>query len=503
MPDAHTGDMADTSTHTHTFAAPHPDLAPLAASVTAQLDRARTDLADLVAIPSVHGAEPEACAQACELVRSLLTELPVPGLGPEAVEVIETSDGSHAVFAHRPAAPGRPTVLLYSHYDVQPSGDPAEWTASPWELTERDGRWYGRGAADCKGNLVVHLTALRALAALGDAVSDGTGIPEGNDDDTASAPGADPLDGLGIRLVVEGSEETGGGGLDDLVAARPDLVEADAILIVDSGNVAVGTPTLTTSLRGIANLVVAVDTLEAGVHSGQFGGAAPDALAALISILASFRDPETGATTVDGLDFSGRWDGQPYPEETFLGDAGVLDGVGVSSAAPVADLVWARPAVTILGIDCPPVEGAIAAVQPHARALINLRVPPGMDPVAAQQTLAEHIERRAPWNARVSIEKETVGHPFRAVPEGRTDPVHDLLSECLAQAYGADEVAEIGSGGSIPLCTALRQVHPEASIALFGVEDPAAAIHSPDESVDPREIERIALAEAAFLQRYR
>lgn len=484
------------------FTDPHPDLAPLAAAVAAQLDHARTDLTHLVAFPSVHGAEPEACAQACDLVRDLLTELPVPGLGPDAVEVIETSDGSQAVFAHRPAAPGRPTVLLYSHYDVQPSGDPAQWTASPWELTEREGRWYGRGAADCKGNLVVHLTALRALAALG-----GGGV--GDDDAAAPGPaapgqsGADPLNGLGIRLVVEGSEETGGGGLDDLVAERPELVAADAILIVDSGNVAVGSPTLTTSLRGIANVVVTVDTMEAGVHSGQFGGAAPDALAALISILASLRDADTGATTVDGLDFTGRWEGQPYPDETFRADAGVLDAVELSSVAPVADLVWSRPTATVLGIDCPPVEGAIAAVQPRARALVNLRVPPGMDPDEAQRLLVEHIEKRRPWNARVTVESEAVGHPFRSVPAGQTDPVHDLLSECLAQAYGSDEVAEIGSGGSIPLCTALRRVHSEASIALFGVEDPAAAIHSPDESVDPREIERIALAEAAFLQRYR
>ncbi|MDX2356123.1 M20/M25/M40 family metallo-hydrolase [Dietzia sp. PP-33] len=483
------------------FATPHPGLAPLADAVGAQLDRARTDLADLVALPSVHGAEPEACAQACELVRVMLGELPVPGLGPDAVEVVETSDGSRAVFAHRPAAPGRPTVLLYSHYDVQPAGDPAEWTTSPWELTERDGRWYGRGAADCKGNLVVHLTALRALAALSEAAS---GAPGGRGIDDDEAPGStDPLDGLGIRLVVEGSEETGGGGLDDLVASRPDLVAADAILIVDSGNVSAGVPTLTTSLRGIANLVVVVDTLEAGVHSGQFGGAAPDALGALISILASLRDPETGATTVDGLDFTGRWTGQPYPEGRFRSDAGILDGVDPSSAAPVADLVWSRPAVTVLGVDCPPVEGAIAAVQPRARALVNLRVPPGTDPLEAQELLAAHIERRRPWNARVRVEKETVGHPFSTVPAGGSDPVHDLLSECLAQAYGAAEVAQVGSGGSIPLCTALREAHPGASIALFGVEDPAAAIHSPDESVDPREIERIALAEAAFLQRLR
>lgn len=151
------------------IADPHPNLAELAQAIRTQLDRARTDLTDLVALPSIHGAEPEACDRAAELVRTLLADLPIPGLGPDAVEVIDTSDGSRAVFAHRPAAPGRATVLLYSHYDVQPAGELADWTASPWELTERDGRWYGRGAADCKGNLVVHLTALRALAAVGGA----------------------------------------------------------------------------------------------------------------------------------------------------------------------------------------------------------------------------------------------------------------------------------------------------------------------------------------------
>lgn len=335
------------------------------------------------------------------------------------------------------------------------------------------------------------------------ASGEGALFASGEGGPSASGGGDDPLDGLGIRLVVEGSEETGGGGLDDLVAERPDLVAADAILIVDSGNAAVGVPTLTTSLRGIANAVVTVDTLEAGVHSGQFGGGAPDALAALIALLASLRDAETGATTVDGLEFAGEWAGRPYDEATFRADAGVLDGVGVSTAAPLADLVWSRPAVTVLGIDCPPVEGAIAAVQPRARALVNLRVPPGVDPVAAQEALVAHLEARRPWNARVTVEKQAVGHPFRSVEPGATDPVHDLLGRCLAEAYGADEVAEVGSGGSIPLCGALRAAHPDASIALFGVEDPAAAIHSPDESVDPREIERIALAEAAFLQRYR
>lgn len=460
-------------------------------AVAAEMPQVRKDLATLVGFPSVHGAEPEACRHAANAVVSFLEALGIPGLGREQIREIETSDGSTTIVAHRdPVVDGKPTVLLYSHYDVQPAGDPEAWTSSPWELTERDGRWYGRGAADCKGNLVVHLASLRALATAAD----------GDAADSASA--ADPFGGLGLTLVVEGSEETGGGGLDDLVAERPELFAADAICIVDSGNAAVGVPTLSTSLRGTANVTVQVDTMAAGVHSGQFGGAAPDALAALIAMLASLRDPETGATTIDGVAFDGTWTGLPYDEATFRSDAGILDGVGVSTAAPVADLVWARPTATVLGIDCPPVEGAIGAVQPTARALINLRIPPGMDPAAAQDALVAHLEARAAWNARVTCTRGAVAHPFMTSDGGSAGDVEALLGAALAAAYGADEVAEIGSGGSIPLTTVLQTAHPAAQIALYGVEDPAAAIHSPDESVDPTEIERIALAQAAFLRAY-
>ena len=461
-----------------------PDLVEkLRAPIAAQIPQVKTDLAALVALPSVHGAEPDACAEAAAMVVDLLVGLSIPGIGREQIQQIETSDGSTTIVAHRDASGDSPTVLLYSHYDVQPAGDPQAWTASPWELTEREGRWYGRGAADCKGNFVVHLASLRALAEL-------------------ASDGSDPLDGLGLTLVVEGSEETGGGGLDDLVASRPELFAADAICIVDSGNAAAGVPTLSTSLRGTANVTVTVDTMAAGVHSGQFGGAAPDALAALISMLSSLRDPATGATTIDGVDFSGSWTGMPYDQDTFRADAGILDGVEVSSAAPVADLVWARPTATVLGIDCPPVEGAIGAVQPTARALINLRIPPGMDPAAAQDALVAHLEARAAWNAHVTCVKGAIAHPFMTSDGTSAGTVEALLGDALAAAYGADEVAEIGSGGSIPLTTVLQEAHPSAQIALYGVEDPAAAIHSPDESVDPSEIERIALAQAAFLRAF-
>ncbi|MFE7418309.1 dipeptidase [Rhodococcus sp. NPDC057529] len=436
--------------------------------VAALMPTARDELAELVAMRSVADPRqfpPEECLRAAHWVEDAFA-----GAGIGQVELIETSDGSHAVVGHQPAPDGAPTVLLYCHYDVQPPGDENLWHTDPFTLTERDGRWYGRGAADCKGNIVMHLLALRAL---------GTPFP------------------VGIRIVAEGSEEMGTGGLENLVEARPELFDADMILVVDTGNAAVGRPTVTTTLRGIANVVVHVETLAGEVHSGMYGGPAPDALAALVRMLATLRDAD-GNTVVDGLESDQTWPGVDYPEAQFRTDAGVLDGVGLAGSASVADAVWARPALTILGIDCPPVVGSAAAIAPRASARLNLRVPPGMDPQRAQDALAAHLENAAPWNARVTVEREAVGSPFRATTDG---PGYAALGAAMEEAFGTD-LGTAGQGGSIPLCNVFSAVIPTAEIALIGVEEPRCLIHAPNESVDPSEIENLAVAEALFLQRF-
>jgi len=428
---------------------------------------ARDELARLVAFRSV--ADPrqfpvEECVGAANWVRDAFT-----AAGVENVETIETSDGSLAVLGHTPAPEGAPTVLLYSHYDVQPPGDESLWHSEPFALTERNGRWYGRGAADCKGNIMMHLLALRALR------EDG------------------PLP-VGVRIVIEGSEEMGGAGLDRLVAERPDLFDADLIVIGDSGNAEVGRPTLTTTLRGIANVDVHIETLKGEIHSGMYGGAAPDALAALVHLLGTLRD-ENGDTVVDGLDCTATWEGVPYPEDRFRADAGVLDGVALPTSGTVADAVWARPALTVLGIDAPPVVGSAAAVVPRAAARLNLRVPPGVDARAAQDALVAHLEAHVPWGAHLRIERDVLGEPFRASTDG---PGYAALRAALETAYGC-EVGTAGQGGSIPLCTALQRAVPRAEIALIGVEEPRCVIHAPNESVDPTEIENLAVAEALLL----
>ncbi|MFD8461788.1 dipeptidase [Streptomyces antimycoticus] len=445
--------------------------APLAATVAALQPRARAELAELVAFTSV--ADPaqfprEECEAAARWVADALR-----AEGFEDVALLDTPDGTQSVYGFLPGPAGAPTVLLYAHYDVQPPLDEAAWHTPPFELTERDGRWYGRGAADCKGGVIMHLTALRALKEQG-------GVP------------------VNVKMIVEGSEEQGTGGLERHAEAHPELLTADTIVIGDAGNFRVGLPTVTATLRGMTLLRVSVETLEGNLHSGQFGGAAPDALAALIRVLDSLR-AEDGSTTVKGLEADAEWDGLQYPEEAFRNDAKVLDGVGLVGSGTVADRIWARPAVTVIGIDCPPVVGATPSVQASARALISLRVPPGVDAAEANRLLAEHLRSSVPWGARLSLEQVGQGQPFRA---DTTSPAYAAMREAMRLAYDGQEMAIAGQGGSIPLCNTLASLYPEAEILLIGLSEPEAQIHAVNESVSPQELEKLSLTEALFLGMY-
>ena len=437
--------------------------------VAGLMSQAREELSEFVALRSVADPRqfpPEECAAAAQWVLGKFSEL-----GFSDARLAETADGSQAVVGSRPCSnTAAPTVLLYSHYDVQPPLDEDAWRTPPFQLTEVDGRWYGRGAADCKGNIVVHLMALRAL---GDAIP------------------------VNLKLVVEGSEEQGTGGLEDFVPKNADLLRADAILVCDTGNAAVGHPAATVSLRGLVNVVVRVEALRSEVHSGMFGGPAPDALAALVAMLATLRDGR-GNTTITGLDNTQTWTGEPYPPEQFRTDAGMLDGESLLGDATVSDMLWARPAVTILGIDCPPVLGSTAAIVPDAAARLNLRIPPGTDPDQARAALVDHLQTVAPWGVRVTVDLEGEGASFRAAVDG---PAYDAIASAMTDAFGKP-MTTLGQGGSIPLCNVFAETYPDAELIMMGVEEPAALIHAPNESVAPSEIQSMALAEALFLQRY-
>ncbi len=444
---------------------------PVAETVASLMPRARAELTELVAFKSVADFDQfprsESEAAAGWVADALTAE------GFQNVALLDTPDGTQSVYGYLPGPEGAKTVLLYAHYDVQPPLDEAGWTTPPFELTERDGRWYGRGAADCKGGVIMHLLALRALKANG-------GIP------------------VHVKFIAEGSEEQGTGGLERYAEAHPALLEADTIVIGDAGNFRAGLPTVTATLRGMTMMRVQVDTLAGNLHSGQFGGAAPDALAALIRVLDSLRAKD-GSTTIDGLTPDASWDGLQYEEEQFRADAKVLDGVELIGDGTVADRIWARPAVTVLGIDCPPVVGATPSVQASARALVSLRVPSGIDAAEATKLLQAHLETHTPWGARVRTEQIGQGQPFSA---DTTSPAYAAMADAMAVAYPGQEMQYAGQGGSIPLCNTLASLYPHAEILLIGLSEPEAQIHAVNESVSPEELERLAVTEALFLRNY-
>ncbi|MGW2566367.1 M20/M25/M40 family metallo-hydrolase [Streptomyces sp. NPDC001537] len=444
---------------------------PVAETVASLIPRAQAELAELVAFKSVADFDQFPRSESEGAANWIADALTAEGF--QDVALLDTPDGTQSVYGYLPGPEGARTVLLYAHYDVQPPLDEAAWTTPPFELTERDGRWYGRGAADCKGGVIMHLLALRALKANG-------GVP------------------VHIKVIAEGSEEMGMGGLEQYAEAHPDLLAADTIVIGDAGNFRAGLPTVTSTLRGMTLVRIQIDTLRGNLHSGQFGGAAPDALAALIRVLDSLR-AEDGSTTVDGLTPENRWEGLQYDEEQFRQDAKVLDGVQLIGSGSVADRIWARPAVTVLGIDCPPVVGATPSVPAGARALVSLRVPPGVDAAEATKLLQAHLEAHTPWGARVRTEQVGQGQPFSA---DTTSPAYTAMAEAMAVAYPGQEMQYAGQGGSIPLCNTLAALYPQAEILLIGLSEPEAQIHAVNESVSPEELERLSVAEALFLQNY-
>jgi acetylornithine deacetylase/succinyl-diaminopimelate desuccinylase-like protein len=440
-----------------------PAAGDLPARVTGVMPQVLADLADLVAIPSV-SADPE---RAPDVRRSAeaVAEL-ARGAGAEDVSVLTAEGGAPAVVAHWPPPPGAPTVLLYAHHDVQPVGDRADWSTEPFTATESGGRLFGRGAADDKAGIAAHLAAIRAY------------------------DGEPPV---GVTLFVEGEEETGSPTLPAFLTEHAPLLTADAIVLADSTNLAVGQPALTTTLRGLVDAVVTVSTLDHAVHSGAFGGPAPDALSALARLLSTLHHAD-GSSAVEGLtSYTGA--AVDYPVDRLRAEAGVLPSVQLAAGRGIAAQLWHDPAVAVLAIDAPAVADVSNTLVPSARAVVSARIAPDQDPGQALNALTHHLITHAPWGAKVTIgETRAAGG---AVIDANT-PVHDAARRSFAGAWGVEPV-DIGVGGSIPFVAAFAETFPDAAILVTGVEDPDSRAHGADESLHLAEFERVCLAEALFL----
>ncbi|MFF1255871.1 M20/M25/M40 family metallo-hydrolase [Streptomyces sp. NPDC058321] len=440
------------------------DARDLQAEVDALMDGLRADLERLAAIPSIAfpGFPAEPVREAHDLLVGLLGEA-----GVERIERIDLPDTAPVILGEiPPPTPDAPTVLLYSHYDVQPAGDERLWKSPPFEPTPVEGGLRARGIADDKSNVIAHLGMLRAFK------------------------GRPPV---GVKIVFEGQEEYGG-PFDDYPPTDPERFACDAMVIADLGNLRPGTPTLTTGLRGASEVVVEVRTLEEPRHSGEFGGAAPDALLVLLKALATLHDVH-GDVAVEGLRRE-KWAGTSYTEDEFRSLAGVEDGVPLIGSGTLGERLWSGPAITVIGLDAPAVEHAASAVVPYARAKLNLRFHPRQDPKEAQARLVEHLRSLTPFGVRLTVTPGDTGPGYEATTGG---PAYRAALTALKEAWGTD-ASYVATGGSIPLVNGLAKAAPGAEVLLFGAQDSMCNLHAPNERVLFSELRSTVVAMCAFVR---
>jgi acetylornithine deacetylase/succinyl-diaminopimelate desuccinylase-like protein len=425
-----------------------------------------SDLKRLTAIPSIAfpGYPPEMVVEAHDFVVELLRDI-----GVERIDTIDLPDTSPIVFAEVEGPPNAPTVLLYSHYDVQPPGDESLWTHRPFEPVEEDGVIYGRGVADDKSNLIAHIGALRYF------------------------DGKPPVN---LKIVFEGQEEFGS-PFDYYPPKAPKRFACDAMVIADMGNIRPGIPTFTTALRGDAEVTVEVRTLPEPKHSGEYGGPAPDALITLFHALSTLHD-ERGSPAVHGLRRD-TWEGaQPIDEAQYREMAGLAPDSPLFGEGTIADRLWAGPALTVVGLDAPATEGAVLAVVPRAKALVNIRVHPQQKSKDAQAAVVDHLRAIRPFGIELVVEPVEAGDGFETTTDG---PAYAAAREALRLAWGREPI-EIGSGGAIPLVSGLQAAVPEAEVLLFGAEDMLCNLHAPNERLVIDEFRRTVIAMVEFFERF-
>ena len=448
------------------------DVVALRSRVRTLFPGLRADLESLVRIPGVSNPAFDAAQvqRSVEVVAGMLRDA---GLPEVQVLTATRADGlvsRPAVVGRRPAPAGAPTVLLYAHHDVQPPGADADWDTAPFEPVQRNGRLYGRGAADDKAGIVAHLGALRAL---------GGDLP------------------VGVTVFVEGEEEVGSPTFVDFLRAYRDLLAADVVVLADSVNWKVGVPAFTTSLRGLVDCEVEVAVLEHAIHSGMYGGPILDAPTLLARLIATLHDDE-GNVAVAGL-FSAPDPGVDYDEADLRTDASLLPGVRLAGSGSIAGRLWTKPALSVIGFDATSVAHASNTIAPSARAKLSLRIAPGQDPDQAADALRDHLLAHAPFGARVTVVDGDRGRPWAGAADS---PAAEIARRAYGDAWGTPPV-DVGLGGSIPLVADLLEVFPDATVLVTGVEDPDSRAHGANESVHLGELEKVVLAEALLLSRLR
>ncbi|VAW08975.1 Acetylornithine deacetylase/Succinyl-diaminopimelate desuccinylase and related deacylases, partial [hydrothermal vent metagenome] len=407
------------------------------------------------------GYDPTEVRRSGELVADLMRSS-----GLDDVRLLEIEGAHPAVFGSKKGPDGAPTILLYAHHDVQPPGPTEQWKTAPFEPFAEDGRMYGRGSADDKGGIAMHLGSIRAF---------GDNLP------------------VNVKVFIEGEEEIGSEHLVDFLDTYRKLLSSDAIIIGDAGNWRVGVPGLTTSLRGLVDCVVTVRTLKYAVHSGSFGGTYPDAISALARVLAHLHNDD-GSVAVEGL-VTGDADPLDLAVDELDEQMLPVDGLDLMGSGTLTSRLWRKPAISVLAIEAVPIAEAINQIVPEARAKVSMRVPPGQDAEEALEALKAHLSASAPWGVDVTVSDGATGEAFDLDTSG---PMYDAYRAGMTEGYGTEPV-EMGMGGSIPFVAAFSERYPDADVLLVGVADPMSRYHGPNESVELADLESAIVAQAVAL----
>jgi acetylornithine deacetylase/succinyl-diaminopimelate desuccinylase-like protein len=448
------------------------------AAADAAMGHARDELMELVRIPSISADR----AKAVEVQRSAdATAALLERSGLDHVRQATVDACPPAVIGEWHHAADAPTVLLYAHHDVQPTGFVDRWTTDPFAPVERDGRLFGRGSADDKAGAVAHATAVQAwLETAGE-------LP------------------CNVTVFIEGEEEVGSPNLGAFLARYQDDLSADVLVLADAGNWSVGTPGLTCSLRGLAGGVVRLQALSGPVHSGMAGGVVPDPAVALARVLASLVD-DHGDVAIDGF-----WDDVRVPTDAERAELASLDTQpervlatygarpGLEAAGDptrsVWERLWWRPALSVIGIDSHPIEGSSNQIVATAAARVSVRLAPSQDPDRALELLRAHLARHVPWGLEWSFEPDWGAPGWACEPTGWA---FDAARRALTAGFGRSPVV-MGVGGSIPFVAPFAEAFGGIPALLLGPADPTSRIHGEDESLHLGDWRNLVVSEALLL----
>ena len=421
-------------------------------------------LSELVEIPSISSLEENQkdVLESANYISDLFKKVGLKS------KVTSSKNSKPAVLAHTEIDPSKKTVLLYAHHDVQPVGDINKWNTDPFKPEIIDGRLFARGSGDNKAGVVTHYEVVKNLLET---------LP------------------VNIKIFIEGEEEIGSPYMTEFIAENRRDLEADVIVIADSGNIKSGVPTITTSLRGLVDGVIVVDQQMESVHSGLGGGVVPDAFMILSRIIASFHN-DKGELLIEGL--------TPTEQDVFeLSDEFVKsslssNGVELFEMDSYSKRLWLEPALSILAIDAPPVAESVNLLIPKAKAKVSLRLPPTEDPDHAMNMLEKHIKENTPFNANVNFIPEAKGKGILV------DPKNEFSSK-LIESFNKNwenEVAYMGVGGSIPFANVFINEFPNSEIVLVGAGDEEGNAHAPNESVNIDDIKRLITSLTDALSNY-